>query len=187
MKVLTIGGAGYIGSRLVPELMKAGHDVVVVDQLWFGNFLPPSLNFMANASAPAHAAYIAKKAGVRRFVYADSCSVYGFTDGVEVDEKYLPGSTAPYGISKLQGGLGVLQLVDDNFSTICLRQGTLSGYSPRMRFDLFINTMYMKAMMENKIVVNNPVIWRPLLAMTDAVKCYIKALEAPPEVSGTFN
>jgi len=186
MKVLTIGGAGYIGSRLVPELMKAGHDVVVVDQLWFGNFLPPSvniiqkdsfslradfmrgfdaviflsgisndpmaeyaphLNFMANASAPAHAAYIAKKAGVRRFVYADSCSVYGFTDGVEVDEKYLPGSTAPYGISKLQGGLGVLQLVDDNFSTICLRQGTLSGYSPRMRFDLFINTMYMKAMM----------------------------------------
>ena len=80
-----------------------------------------------------------------------------------------------------------MQLVDDNFSTICLRQGTLSGYSPRMRFDLFINTMYMKAMMENKIVVNNPVIWRPLLAMTDAVKCYIKALEAPPEVSGTFN
>ncbi len=226
MKILVAGGAGYIGSRLVPHLAGLGHDVHVVDLLWFGNNLDPSvklikqdvfaikpeelngfdrviflaglsndpmaeyspaMNFVANASAPAYFAYIAKQAGVKRFIYADSCSVYGFTNNKESTEEDAAQSFYPYGISKLQGELGVLQLKDENFSVICLRQGTVSGWSPRMRLDLIVNTMYSKAMTEGKITVNNPSIWRPIFAMSDLVRSYSNTIESDNAISGVFN
>ena len=118
MKLLVAGGAGYVGSVLIPKLLERQYDVDVVDLFWFGNHLPPqchiihknlfeltrddlecyqqvvflaglsndpmaefspSKNFIFNAAAPAYLAYIAKKAGVKRYVYASSCSVYGYT------------------------------------------------------------------------------------------------------------
>jgi len=80
-----------------------------------------------------------------------------------------------------------MQLHDDNFSVICLRQGTISGYSPRIRFDLLVNTMFKSAVLEKNIVVNNPAIWRPVLAIQDAVAGYVRAVEADYELSGVFN
>ena len=113
----------------------------------------PSENFIQNAACPAYLSYECKQAGVKRFIYASSCSVYGYT----IDELYNEGSpttcTYPYGISKLQGEYGVMQLADDQFSVISLRQGTVCGYSDRMRFDLVVNTMFKNAFLHNEITV----------------------------------
>lgn len=226
MKLLIAGGAGYVGSALIPQLLERGYRVDVVDLFWFGNHLPeevgilpkdifnlsaadlggydqvvflaglsndpmaeysPSKNFVYNAAAPAYLAYIAKRAKVRRYVYASSCSVYGYTENELFDEQRPTSSAYPYGISKLQGERAVMQMVDESFSAIALRKGTISGYSPRMRFDLIINTMFKCAMRDGVITVNNPAIWRPFLGIEDAVMAYTRAIEANAQVSGIFN
>jgi nucleoside-diphosphate-sugar epimerase len=147
----------------------------------------PSKNFVFNAAAPAYLAYIAKIAKVKRFIYASSCSVYGYTENELYDETRPASSMYPYGISKLQGEQAAIQLVDDDFSVISLRKGTISGYSPRMRFDLIINTMFKSAMKNHLITVNNPAIWRPILSIEDAAVAYVRAIEANYRISGIFN
>jgi len=147
----------------------------------------PSQNFVFNAAAPAYLGYIAKMAGVKRYVYASSCSVYGYTENKLYDETSPASSSYPYGISKLQGEQAVIQLIDKDFSVISLRKGTISGYSPRMRLDLIINTMFKAAMKERNITVNNPSIWRPILSIDDAATAYIRAIEANQQISGIFN
>jgi nucleoside-diphosphate-sugar epimerase len=96
-------------------------------------------------------------------------------------------SSYPYGISKLQGEQAALQLADENFSVIALRKGTISGYSPRMRLDLIINTMFKNAMKDHTITINNPSIWRPILSIQDATTAYIRAIEANQKITGIFN
>lgn len=226
MKILIAGGAGYIGSVVIPKLLERGYKVDVIDLFWFGNQLPeevgvinkdifhleakdvegydtviflaglsndpmaefsPAENFISNGSAPPFLAYIAKKAGVRRFIYASSCSVYGYTVNELYDEESPAVSHYPYGISKLQGEKAVMSMVDENFSVISLRQGTVSGYSPRMRLDLVVNTMFKFALTDGAITVNNPAIWRPVLAIKDAASAYTRAIEANQEISGVFN
>ena len=147
----------------------------------------PAMNFVSNAAGPAYLAYMSKKAGVKRFIYASSGSVYGMTGKKLLTEDTLPASTNPYGISKAQGEYGVMHLQDKNFSVISFRHGTISGFSPRMRFDLIINTMYMRAMTEGKLIINNPSIWRPILAISDSVDAYSKAVSMPQEISGVYN
>lgn len=226
MKLLIAGGAGYVGSVLIPKLLDRGYKVDVVDLFWFGNNLPrevaviqkdifqlsledlepydeviflaglsndpmaefsPSKNFIFNAAAPAYLAYTSKNARVRRFIYASSCSVYGYTENELNDETRPVSSTYPYGISKLQGEQAAMQLADEDFSVISLRKGTISGYSPRMRFDLIINTMFMCAMRDHTITINNPSIWRPILSIEDAATAYTRAIEASKTISGIFN
>lgn len=226
MKVLIAGGAGYVGSVLIPKLLDRGYRVDVVDLFWFGNHLPrevgilnkdifhlsvedlepydqviflaglsndpmaefsPSKNFIFNAAAPAYLAYTAKNAKVKRYIYASSCSVYGYTEDELFDETRPVSSNYPYGISKLQGEQAAMQLADENLSVIALRKGTISGYSPRMRFDLIINTMFRSAVRDHVITVNNPSIWRPILSIEDAATAYIRAIEANYKLSGIFN
>jgi nucleoside-diphosphate-sugar epimerase len=147
----------------------------------------PSANFIYNASAPAYLGYISKRAGVKRFIYASSCSVYGYTVDELYDEKSPTISNYPYGISKLQGEQAVIQMQGTDFSVISLRQGTVCGFSPRMRLDLVVNTMFKTAMLNKTISVNNPVIWRPILSIKDAIAAYVRAVEAPDGISGIFN
>jgi nucleoside-diphosphate-sugar epimerase len=226
MKILAAGGAGYIGSVLIPKILDRGYDVTVVDLLWFGKHLPeevkvikkdifdltekdlevfdqviflaglsndpmaefsPKDNFIQNASAPAYLGYIAKRAGVKRYIYAGSCSVYGYTVNELYDEESPAVSNYPYGISKLQGEYSALQMADKNFSVITFRQGTVSGYSPRMRLDLIVNTMFKAAIHNKEIVINNPSIWRPILSIQDAASAYIRAIEANYDINGIFN
>jgi len=226
MRILVAGGAGYIGSSLIPKLLERGYEVDVVDLFWFGNALPaevkivhrdlfeltaqdlegydqviflaglsndpmaefsPSRNFIFNAAAPAYLCYIAKQAGVRRYVYASSCSVYGYTENELFDEDRAVSCSSAYGISKLQGERAVMQLADSGFSVIALRKGTVSGYSPRMRYDLIVNTMFKCALRDGVIRVNNPAIWRPILSIEDAVAAYVRAVEAHEALSGIFN
>lgn len=226
MKILVAGGAGYIGSALIPKLLDRGYEVEVIDLLWFGNHLPktvrvmqedifklqesslkgyeqviflaglsndpmaefsPGKNFISNAAAPAYLGYLAKRAGVRRFIYAGSCSVYGYTVNELYDEESPAVSHYPYGISKLQGEQAVMQMRDDRFSVICFRQGTVGGYSPRMRLDLVVNTMFKTGITTGGITVNNPAIWRPILGIQDAVSAYVRAVESNMDLSGIFN
>jgi len=226
MRILVAGGAGYIGSTLIPRLLERGYEIDVVDLFWFGDHLPeqvgrikkdifdvtatdmekydqviflaglsndpmaefsPGQNFISNAAAPAYMGFIAKQAGVKRYIYASSCSVYGYPVDELYDEESPAVSNYPYGISKLQGEQAVRAMADENFSFIALRQGTVSGYSPRMRLDLIVNTMFKSAMQDKQITVNNPAIWRPLLSIHDATTAYIRAIEASPSISGIFN
>jgi nucleoside-diphosphate-sugar epimerase len=147
----------------------------------------PSENFIQNAACPAYLSYESKRAGVKRFIYASSCSVYGYTVDELYDESSPTTCSYPYGISKLQGENGVMQLADEKFSVISLRQGTVCGYSDRMRFDLVVNTMFKNALMHGEITVNNPSIWRPIFHIQDACTAYIRAIQAPDNISGIFN
>ena len=226
MKILIAGGAGYIGSVMIPKLLERGYNVDVIDLFWFGNHLPkevgainkdifelceddvkdydqviflaglsndpmaefsPAKNFISNASAPAFLCYISKRAGVKRFIYAGSCSVYGYTVNELYDENSPAISNYPYGISKLQGEQAVIQMIEEGFSVIAFRQGTVCGYSPRMRLDLVVNTMFKTALTEKAITINNPAIWRPILSINDAAMAYIRAIEANETISGIFN
>jgi nucleoside-diphosphate-sugar epimerase len=226
MKILVGGGAGYVGSFLIPVLLEHGYEVDVTDELWFGNHLPkevkvirrdlftctdkclagydqviflaglsndpmaefnPAENFVSNAALPSYLAYLAKQAGVKRFIYASSCSVYGYTVNQLYDENAEVTCSYPYGISKLQGERGVLQMQDKNFSVIALRKGTICGFSPRMRMDLIVNTMFKTAMMESQVTVNNPSIWRPILDIRDAATAYLRAIQADYSISGVYN
>src|ERR1700726_1934616 len=147
----------------------------------------PSKNFIFNAAAPAYLAYIAKRAKVKRYIYASSCSVYGYTENELYDETRPVSSSYPDGISKLQGEQAALQLQNEQFSVICLGKGTISGYSPRMRLCLIVNTMFKTALRDGVITVNNPSIWRPILSIEDAATAYIRAVEANAKISGVFN
>ena len=147
----------------------------------------PSENFIQNAACPAYLSYESKRAGVKRFIYASSCSVYGYTVDELYDESSPTTCAYPYGISKLQGENGVMQLADEKFSVISLRQGTVCGYSDRMRFDLVVNTMFKNALIHGEITVNNPSIWRPIFHIQDACTAYIRAIQAPDNISGIFN
>lgn len=147
----------------------------------------PARNFVENSSAPTYLAYIAKRAGVQRFVHGGSCSVYGYTVNELYDEESPTISNYPYGISKLQGELGALKMQDEKFSVIAFRKGTVGGYGPRMRLDLVVNTMFKSAVSDGVITVNNPAIWRPILAIEDAATAYIRAIEANQSISGVFN
>jgi len=147
----------------------------------------PSENFVYNAALPSYLAFIAKKAGVKRYVYASSCSVYGYTWDKLYTEEDPVTCGYPYGISKLQGERGVMQQCDTKFSVVCLRKGTISGYAPKMRLDLIVNTMYKFARSLKKVTVNNPAIWRPILSINDAVSAYTRAVQAHQSISGVFN
>lgn len=147
----------------------------------------PKVNFIHNGASPAYLAYLAKRAGVKRYIYASSCSVYGHAEDKLYTEDAQPVCDYPYGISKLQGERGVRQIMNNEFSVIALRQGTVCGFSPKVRMDLLINTMYKNAVQYGKITVNNPNIWRPVYDIRDAMNAFLLAIEAAPEINGVFN
>ena len=225
-KVLIAGGAGFIGTLLTKELLARKYEVLVVDTLWFGNYLPenakisnksiidlkedelssfdvviylggvsndpmadysPSVNFIENCAVPCYLSYMCKRAGVPRFVYASSCSVYGYAANSLMDENSPVSPSYPYGISKLAIENAVMNMADKNFRPIALRKGTVGGYSPRMRFDLVVNAMTKSALTNKQIVVNNPSLWRPLIDIRDVVTAYIRCIESNLEISGIYN
>ena len=147
----------------------------------------PATNFVENSATPIYLAYIAKMAQVNRYVYASSCSVYGYTANKLMDEGAVLAPRYPYGISKLIAEDAIMKLADEKFRPICLRKGTVGGFSRRMRYDLVVNAMTKTALTEKKIVVNNPSLWRPLVDIRDIVSAYVRSIESNQEVSGVYN
>tara|TARA_R100001163_G_C5068290_1_gene208340 strand:- start:8627 stop:9583 length:957 start_codon:yes stop_codon:yes gene_type:complete len=147
----------------------------------------PDLNFVENSATPTYLAFAAKEAGVKRFICASSCSVYGYTKNKTLNENSPVKPSYAYGISKLQCEKGVMILEDDNFKPILFRKGTVGGWSNKMRFDLVVNTMLMTALTKKKITVNSPKLWRPLVDIRDIIQAYELAIEANEDIAGVYN
>ena len=147
----------------------------------------PALNYLLNAGGSAIVAQAAKDAGIRRFIFSSTCSVYGKDDSQLFDEERPTSPSFPYAISKLMAERLLGCLTDEQFRPIILRKGTVVGWSPRMRFDLVTNTMVKTALTEGRIVIHNPDLWRPLIDVEDACRAYLCGLDADLSVTGVFN
>lgn len=147
----------------------------------------PDLNFIENSATPTYLAFCAKEAGVKRFICASSCSVYGHTKNKTLNENSKVKPSYAYGISKLQCEKGITILEDNDFKPILFRKGTVGGWSPKMRFDLVVNTMLMTALTKKKIIINSPKLWRPLIDIKDVIQAYELAIEADLDVTGVYN
>jgi len=148
----------------------------------------PDANHQMNTVATRTLAEIAKRRGVRRYIYASSCSIYdvGATDeerDVLLNEESEVQPRAAYGASKLAGERALFALHDNDFSPVALRMGTLFGFSPRMRYDLVVNTFIKDALLKGCVTLHyGGQMWRPLVDVRDAARAYIMTLEAPEEI-----
>jgi nucleoside-diphosphate-sugar epimerase/CBS domain-containing protein len=114
---------------------------------------------------------------INRFLYASTCSVYGL-GGDLLDENAALLPVSLYARTKIASEKTILSMGDAYFAPTILRMGTLYGYSPRMRFDLVVNTMTMNAFSEGRIRVFGGKQWRPLLSVQDAAEAYVRCIEA---------
>jgi nucleoside-diphosphate-sugar epimerase len=151
----------------------------------------PEANHQMNTVATRTLAEMAKKAGVKRYLFASSCSIYdvGVVDeerDVLLNEESVVQPRAAYAVSKLAGERELLALHDTDFSPVMLRMGTLFGFSPRMRYDLVVNTFVKDVFLKGAITLHyGGQMWRPLVDVRDAARAYVIALEAPdPVISG---
>jgi nucleoside-diphosphate-sugar epimerase len=120
----------------------------------------------------------AKRAGVKKFIFASSCSVYGANDHV-VDEDALLNPVTTYARCKAEAEKGISALADENFSPTLMRNATVFGFSPRHRNDLIVNTMTSHAYANGVIHINGDgQLWRPLVSVKDVAKAFLLVLEA---------
>ncbi|MCG9879251.1 MAG: SDR family oxidoreductase [Bacteroidia bacterium] len=147
----------------------------------------PKSNFILNTALPSYIGFMAREAGVKQLLFASSCSVYGYTLNKTYTEEDPAICNYPYGVSKLQGERSLLALAEENFQVLCIRQGTVCGYSPRMRLDLAMNTMFKNALLLGEITLSNHRIWRPILALEDLCEAYHLALNYEDSFAEVFN
>jgi nucleoside-diphosphate-sugar epimerase len=134
-----------------------------------------------NFNATVRLADLCKKSKIRRFVFASTCSVYGAGRTETLNEDSVVNPVSLYAETRLYGERGILSLADKTFSPVLLRLGTIFGLSPRMRFDIIINYLTQKAMLEKKISIFGGDQWRPLLHVADAARAFQVAMESPLE------
>lgn len=232
--VLITGGAGYVGSLLTPQLLKAGYNVTVYDIMYFGDdHLPkdhPNLTIVAgdlrdiakyseavkgidvvlhlgcisndasfeldetlsetiNYDAFEPLVIASKAAGVKRFVYASSSSVYGVSDAPDVTEDHPLVPLTLY--NKFKGMCEPLlwKHQSPDFVCVTIRPATVCGYGPRQRLDLSVNILTNHAVTNGKILVFGGDQKRPNLHIQDMCDLYELLLTAPDEtIAGqTFN
>jgi nucleoside-diphosphate-sugar epimerase len=229
-KVLLIGGAGYIGSSLLPRLLERGHKVRLLDAFIYGvepvvgYFEHPNLEVVRadfrnihdvvcamrgvsdvihlgaivgdpacaldedltveiNLRATRTIAEVAKANGVRNFIFASTCSVYGASKQL-LDERSALNPVSLYARSKIACEHVLTSLRDQEFAPTLLRFGTIYGLSGRTRFDLVVNLLAAKAVMEGMITIFGPDQWRPFLHVHDASRALVTVLETRPEQLG---
>ena len=134
-----------------------------------------------NFNATVKLADMCKKRKIRKFVFASTCSVYGIGKEEVLTEDSEVNPVSLYAETRLYGERGILSLADRNFSPVLLRLGTMFGLSPRMRFDIIVNYLTQKALIDKKISIFGGDQWRPLLHVTDAAKAFQLAMESPVE------
>lgn len=139
-----------------------------------------------NRDGTRRLALAAKEAGVRRFVFCSSCSVYGAAGQDEVDEDSPLRPVSLYARTKVEAEIALRELADRDFHPVLLRNATVFGGSPRMRFDLAINVMTLHALRRREIVVlGGGRQWRPMVHLSDVTRALRAALALPEErVSG---
>ncbi len=145
--------------------------------------LSPTITYDINHKGSVRLAELAKQAGVRRFVYMSSCSVYGVaTEGDVTEESEINPQTA-YAECKALVERDVKPMADDSFSPTFMRNATAFGASPRMRFDIVLNNLSGLAWTTKEIkMISDGTPWRPLVHGLDIAKALICVLEAPRDV-----
>ena len=143
--------------------------------------LAPELTYKVNYLGTKQLLNLSKEAGVKRFIFASTASVYGASGDNLVNEESATNPVSLYAKTKLECEKLVAQEQTDNFSTCSLRKSTIYGYSPRMRFDLVVNILTAMAIKEKKIMINGGDQWRPHLHLSDAANAYLLCLESPDE------
>jgi nucleoside-diphosphate-sugar epimerase len=142
----------------------------------------PEVTFRINHEGSLRIATAAREAGVRRFVYASSCSVYGLGTGEFLDEDSPTNPQTAYAQCKVLVERDLRPLASDAFSVVCLRNATAYGPSPRMRFDIVLNDLCALAWTTRKIaMVSDGSPWRPIVHVEDICQAMICAVEAPSE------
>ncbi len=224
--VFVTGGAGYCGSRLVPQLLSKGYKVTVYDIMYFGNdFLPkdnPNLTIIEGdirdtaklqESCKGHDVFVslacisndasfeldehlstsvnldafepmvvaAKTAGIKRFIYASSSSVYGVSDKPDVTEDHPLVPLTLY--NKYKGMCEPLlnKHTTDDFTGVTFRPATVCGVAPRQRLDLSVNILTNHAVNKNKITVFGGDQLRPNLHIQDYCDTVEMLIEAPAQ------
>ena len=224
--VVVTGGAGYVGSALVPKLLHRGHRVRVLDLYLFGERvldaikddpnleqmkgdirdqarlqrvlqgadavihlacisndpsfeLNPALSRSINYEAFGPLVRLSKASGVRRFIYASTCSVYGISDMLEVTEDHPLVPVTDYNRYKGLCEPILLQEQSPQFTTVVIRPATVCGYAPRQRLDLTVNILTNHAVHEKKITVYGGSQTRPNIHIDDITDLYVNLLELP--------
>jgi nucleoside-diphosphate-sugar epimerase len=227
--VLVTGGAGYVGSVLVPRLLEQGFGVRVLDRYFFGERvldavkghpnleqvrgdirdlttlrrclkgcdavvhlacisndpsfdLDPALGRSINFEAFKPLVYMSKTAGIRRFVYASSSSVYGVSEAADVTEEHPLVPLTDYSKYKAQCEPILLEQQSEHFTPVIVRPATVCGYSPRQRLDLTVNILTNLAVNTGRITVFGGNQMRPNIHIDDMVALYLLLLQAPDHV-----
>ena len=152
--------------------------------------LAPEITHEINHRGSLHLAETARRAGVKRFVYMSSCSVYGVSEAELVDEESPVNPQTIYAICKTLVERDVRKMADDKFSPTFLRNATAYGASPRMRFDIVLNNLSGLAWTTREIkMTSDGTPWRPLVHGLDICQAIIETLNAPREAvhNQTFN
>jgi nucleoside-diphosphate-sugar epimerase len=223
--ILVAGGAGYIGSILVPKLLARGYRVRILDRLFFGDDslqsvhdqielvvadvrdvpasaldgidgvinlsglsndptaeFNPEANWQMNAIATETLARACLDRGIERYVFASSCSLYdGLPPGMHAENAAIQ-PRAAYATSKRYGEEKLIELAFDGLCPVILRNGTVYGWSPRMRYDLVVNTFVKDALLSGSLKLHGGGwMWRPLVDIRDCADAMIAAYEAPAE------
>lgn len=142
----------------------------------------PEANRKLNTVATQRLAEACKRKGVKRFIFASSCSVYDkgmMAEDIIQNEESEVEPRAAYATSKRAAEQALLEMADEHFQPTILRQGTVYGWSPRMRYDLVVNTFVRCAFEQGILTVHcGGEMWRPLVDVSDVAKCYLACIQA---------